>query len=98
MRRRSANNIVAGRDALEIVGVCADVKQFGLDAGRTADLYVPIRQIPVQTTRAPLTIADGVRSAVRGIDKDVATSSTRTINQMRRRLGFLRRLSEDALV
>jgi putative ABC transport system permease protein len=39
-------HIVVGSESLEVVGVCDDVKQFGLDAGRTADLYVPLRQMP----------------------------------------------------
>ena len=72
------------------------MKQFGLEAAGTADLYVPLRQMPdnqapfvaarvywvVQTTDEPLAIADGVRRAVRVIDKDVAASSTRTLDQI----------------
>ena len=64
-------HLLVGRDALEIVGVCADVKQFGLEAAGTADLYVPLRQMPdnqapfvaarvywvVQTTDEPLAIS-----------------------------------------
>jgi putative ABC transport system permease protein len=89
-------HIVVGRDSLDIVGVCADVKQFGLDADVTADLYVPLRQMPasqaplvaarmywvVQTAKTPLAMADSARKAVRAVDKDVATSSTRTIEQI----------------
>jgi len=84
-------HIIVDADALEIVGVCADVKQFGLDAGPTADLYVPLRQMPagqaqfvaarmywtIRTSTDPLTAADRVRAEVRRLDKDVATSSTR---------------------
>src|SRR4029079_13689318 len=39
-------HVVMAEDALEIVAVCDDVKQFGLDAGPTADVYVPLRQMP----------------------------------------------------
>jgi putative ABC transport system permease protein len=89
-------HIVVGPDALEVVGVCDDVKQFGLDSGPTADLYVPLRQMPagqaqfvaartywvVQTIEDPLTLADAVRADVRRLDKDVATSSIRSVRQM----------------
>ncbi|OLD20590.1 MAG: hypothetical protein AUJ01_03950 [Acidobacteria bacterium 13_1_40CM_3_65_5] len=89
-------HIIVNNDTLEIIGVCADVKQFGLDAGRTADLYIPLRQMPngqaqfvaarmywaIRTTEDPLAVADRVRSEVRRTDKDVATSSTRTMPQI----------------
>jgi putative ABC transport system permease protein len=72
------------------------VKQFGLDAGRTADLYIPLRQMPsnqaqfvaarmywvMKTSPDAAAVADRVRAEVRGIDKDVATSSTRTMPQI----------------
>ncbi len=86
-------HLMVGGETLEIVGVCDDVKQFGLDAGPTADLYVPLRQMPpgqaafvaarmywvVQTLDDPLASADRVRARVRRLDKDIATSSTRPI-------------------
>lgn len=89
-------HVLVGSDALEIVGVCADVAQFALDAGRTADLYVPLRQMPasqtpfvaariywvIRATGDPRAIADRVRAEVHRLDKDVATSSTRTIQQL----------------
>ena len=40
---------------LEIVGVVSDVKQFTLDAPATADLYVPLHQMPA--FQAPLVAA-----------------------------------------
>jgi ABC-type antimicrobial peptide transport system permease subunit len=78
------------------VGVCDDVKQFGLDGGRTADLYIPLRQMPLNqaqfmaarmywvlhTAADPMAVADGARAIVRRLDKDVATSSTRPILQI----------------
>src|SRR5262245_10648029 len=89
-------HILVGRDALELVGVCDDVIQFGLDAGATADLYVPLRQMPagqaqfiaarmywvVRTDNDPMLIADAVRAQVRRLDKDVATSSTRSMPEV----------------
>jgi putative ABC transport system permease protein len=89
-------HIVVGRDSLEVVGVCDDVKQFALEAGTTADLYVPLRQMPgnqsqfvaarmywvLKTSDDPMTAAESVRAVVRGVDKDVATSSTRSMLQI----------------
>jgi putative ABC transport system permease protein len=84
-------HIIVGADSLEIVGICDDVKQFGLDGPATADLYVPLRQMPasqaqfvagrmywvVATRDDALKVADPVRAAVHRLDKDVATSSIR---------------------
>jgi putative ABC transport system permease protein len=84
-------HVLVGPDSLEIVGVCDDVKQFGLDGTPTADLYVPLRQMPanqallvagrmywvIDTRDDPLKAADPVRAAVHRLDKDVATSSIR---------------------
>jgi len=89
-------HIVVGRDTLEVVGVCDDVKQFSLDADPTADLYVPLRQMPggqaqflaarmywvIRTAGDPTLVADSIRERVRRLDKDVATSSTRTITAL----------------
>jgi putative ABC transport system permease protein len=84
-------HIIVGPDSLEIVGICDDVKQFGLDGPATADLYVPLRQMPASqaqfvagrmywvlaTRNDPLKVADPARAAVRRLDNDVAASSIR---------------------
>ena len=89
-------HVIVGRDTLEVVGICSDVKQFGLETGSTADLYVPLRQMPpgqaqfvaarmywvARTSGDPMQPADAVRAAVRRLDKDVATSSTRSIRDI----------------
>ena len=89
-------HVVVDNDTLEIVGVCADVRQFGLDAGRTADLYVPLRQMPkaqaqfvaarmywvIRATGDAPVLADRVRAEVRRIDTEVAASSIRTMPQI----------------
>ena len=89
-------HFLVGRDALEIIGVCDDVKQFGLDGGPTADLYVPLRQMPanqapfvaasmywvLRTGGDPLSAADGARAIVERLDKNIATSSTRSLSQI----------------
>jgi len=89
-------HIVVGRDTLEVVGVCDDVKQFSLHADPTADLYVPLRQMPagqaqflaarmywvVGTAGDPMLVADAIRDRVRRLDNAVATSSTRTMTAL----------------
>ena len=86
-------HVIVGRDPLEVVGVCDDVKQFSLDAAPTADLYVPLRQMPreqaqfvaarmfwvLPTTRDPMALVDPVRRVVHRVDADVAVSSPRAV-------------------
>lgn len=82
--------------ALEIVGVVSDVKQFTLDRESTADLYVPLLQMPasqsaqlvarmywvLRTRDDPRQLERAVRLAVHEVDPDVATSSTRTLEDV----------------
>ena len=84
-------------DALQIVGVAADVKQFSLDAPPTADLYVPLRQMPASEASLvasrtywvarvdgdPLAVASEARAEVRRLDGDIATSGPRSLRQVR---------------
>ena len=79
--------------ALEIVGVVNDVRHFTLDRPPTADLYVPLRQMPasqasslaarmfwvVRARIEPSALALAVRDAVLAVDPGVATSSARTL-------------------
>jgi putative ABC transport system permease protein len=81
---------------LEVVGVVSDVKQFTLDREPTADLYVPLLQMPstqatqlvarmywvFRTRDDPRQIESSVRNAVHGVDPDVATSSMRTLDAL----------------
>ena len=78
---------------LEVVGVVNDVKQFTLDGFATADLYVPLRQMPafqapLMASRMYWVISErggrtpsipAIREAIAQIDPDVATSSARTL-------------------
>ena len=82
-----------GSAPLEIIGVVNDVKQFTLDAPATADLYVPLQQMPA--FQAPLMAArmywvvrgrgdvadmtQAIRAAVTQVDPGVAASSPRTL-------------------
>lgn len=78
---------------MDVVGVVSDVKQFALDGAPTADLYVPVQQMPPSQAsllaarmfwivRAPIDstrLALGVRDAVAHVDPAVAASNARTL-------------------
>ena len=82
--------------ALEIVGIVTDVKQFTLDAPATADLYVPLHQMPA--FQAPFVAArmywvvrgrgegagttEAIRAAVARVDPGVAAASARTLESL----------------
>src|SRR4029453_15868689 len=81
---------------MEMVGVVSDVKQFTLDAPATADLYVPLHQMPA--FQAPLIAArmywvvprhgdvgamtQAIRSAVAQVDPGVSASNSRTLKSL----------------
>jgi putative ABC transport system permease protein len=78
------------------VGVVADVKQFRLDGAPTADLYLPLQQMPaaavpriaarmywvVGTTVRADSISAALRREVREVDPEVAASGTRTLDEI----------------
>ena len=88
--------LIQGTPALQVVGVVKDVKQFTVDGTATADLYVPLEQVPASQTSAlvarmywvirtdgdPRRVVSEVRRAVRGIDPDIAASSVRTLDDV----------------
>lgn len=80
---------VEGADQeIEIVGIVGDVKQAGLEADATYDIYVPLAQSPegavafltnnlfwtLRTVPDPLTIASTVRNEIQAVDKDVPST------------------------
>jgi hypothetical protein len=81
---------------LEVVGVVRNVKQYGLDGSPTADFYVPLHQMPpsqvsliagrmywvVRAQADARLIAGNLRDAIHAVDPDVATSSTRTLEEV----------------
>ena len=89
-------SVIPGAPALQVVGVVKDVKQFTVDGTATADLYVPMEQVPVsqasalvarmywvvRTDRDPRGIVDEVRRAVRAVDPDIAASSVRPLDEV----------------
>jgi len=74
---------------LEIVGVTADVKQFGLDKENKPGFYQPYRQkevafmnLVVRTTADPETMISALRSRILSVDKFTAISRVRTLNDL----------------
>ena len=80
----------------EVVGVAANVKQYGLDGEPTADLYVPLQQMPpgqasliasrrswVLRARADGRLLAGeAQEAIHAVDPDVAMSGPRTLEEI----------------
>ena len=83
------------RRTVEIVGIVGDIKYTGYDAEPTADVYVPYAQTPpdvsvwlanifciaVRTSGEPRLLVPAVRVAIRSIDRDVAASAVRTMDE-----------------
>ena len=80
---------------VEIVGVVGDVRHFGLEKEVTIEAYVPITQVPDQTTiwlannmywvihtdGAPLAVASTVRREIAAVDPAVPASFVRSMEQ-----------------
>jgi hypothetical protein len=78
------------------VGVVKDVKQFTVDGPATADLYVPLGQVPasqvpalvarlywlVRTDGDPRRLVADVRRVVRTVDPEIAASSVRPVDDV----------------
>lgn len=85
-----------GSPRFEIVGLVQDVKPFTVEDAPTADLYIPLAQMPasqaasmaarmywvIRTDRDPRQIVLDVRQAVHASDPDIATSSVRTLDEV----------------
>jgi putative ABC transport system permease protein len=76
----------ANSQALEIVGIVADVRQAGLDVDVRPELYRPYAQLPLQsamiavrTKGDPLQFVNVVRRRVEAIDPDQPVSNVRTM-------------------
>ena len=81
--------------AVEVVGVIADVKHFGLEKETTLEVYVPISQVPepttiwlannmywvIETTGEPLAATNAVREAIAAVDPAVPASFVRSMDQ-----------------
>jgi len=74
---------------MEIVGVTADVKQFGVDKENKPGFYQPYRQkdvsfmnLVVRTTTDPAMIIPAVRSRILSVDKFTAVTRVRTLDDL----------------
>jgi predicted permease len=74
---------------LEIVGVTADVKQFGVDKENKPGFYQPYRQkevafmnLVVRTTTDPTMMIPALRSRILTVDKFTAITRVRTLNDL----------------
>ncbi len=79
----------------EVVGIIHDVKDRGLEAAPSFDIYIPLRQTHedavaqlqdneywvVRTGGDPLALANSFREQVLGVDGDVAASNVRSMDQ-----------------
>jgi predicted permease len=76
-----------------IVGVVADVKYGGLDSASESTLYVPYFQagwpalsremfLVVRADGDPTAIASGLRTAARGLDRDMPLADLRTMDEL----------------
>jgi len=79
----------------EVVGIIHDVKDRGLEAAPSFDIYIPLRQTHedtvvwlqnnqywvLRTDGEPLILANAFRKEVRGVDGDVAASNVRSMDQ-----------------
>lgn len=80
---------------VDVVGVTADVKHFGLERETVLEVYVPISQVPdattiwlannmywvVETTGSPLAAANAVRREIAAVDPGVPASFVRSMDQ-----------------
>jgi putative ABC transport system permease protein len=74
---------------LEVVGVVAHVKNYGVDESSRVELYMPYLQnsvgsltLVVRTANDPSALSASVRQAVKGVDADVPVFSVRTLDAL----------------
>ncbi|MGH9350254.1 MAG: ABC transporter permease [Vicinamibacterales bacterium] len=101
--RISVNN---GRTWATVVGVVADVRQFGLDQQAQAQVYVPLRQMPfglagrvmVRTSGDPALAAGVLRESIHALDPDMPVENTQTLSDLRDTFLTTPRLTATLLV
>jgi putative ABC transport system permease protein len=83
-------NITNGPDTWrEIVGIVADIKQYGVDKATSAQSYEPFAQVPfsslnvvVRTSGSPAALLGALRPAVYAIDKDQPIGAIRALEEI----------------
>src|SRR5271157_3953978 len=93
-------HIVTGGQTMEIVGVVADAKLYGLDAPIEPAIYVPHMQHPsqsmglaIRTDGDPAAMASAVRREILKLDPEQPISSVRTMDKVLADSLMLRRIS-----
>jgi predicted permease len=83
-----------------IVGVVGDVRQRGLDQPAAAEIYFPIRTVPIgelavalKTSGDALALADTVRRAINEVAADVPVFAVRTMDAVTAETASLRRFN-----
>ncbi|HEX5474755.1 MAG TPA: ABC transporter permease [Vicinamibacterales bacterium] len=73
----------------EIVGIVADVKDAGLNEANPPEIYLPLRQWPVDTMSVvvrtavpPQSLTDAVRDSVHAVDPNLPVSNVRTLDDI----------------
>jgi putative ABC transport system permease protein len=80
-----------GQSWLTVVGIVADVRQFGLAQETVAQIYVPLTQSPfnfagqllVRTASEPASFAQALRAAVHGVDPNQPVENVQTLTDLR---------------
>jgi putative ABC transport system permease protein len=77
---------------MSVIGVVPDIKHLGLKADEGPVLYLPYAQktqdwlawttLVVRTIGEPIDIVPGVRSAIRGLDKNQAIAEVGTVEEL----------------
>jgi len=81
---------------MQVVGVASDVKQFGIDGDATADVYVPLHQMPafqigpvaarmywvVRVNQPDALSAGDLRRIVYEVDPEIAASNVQTLSRV----------------
>jgi putative ABC transport system permease protein len=84
-----------------VVGVVANVKQFGLDSEPSFDLYYPSltgQYLIVKTSRDPLELKGVVQKTIRSVDAELAFSDIRSMDEIARISALTRRWTMGLLV
>lgn len=84
-----------------IVGVVADVKQFGLDSEPSFDLYYPSlagQYLIVKTSGDPLSLKGAVQKSIRSVAPELAISDVRSMGEIARTSARTRRWTMGLLV
>ena len=88
-RRMRTGSTDAPGPWMTVVGVVADVKQYGLDSEQKTQFYRPLRQLPlrplslvVRTAAEPAGLTPALRQAFASVDADLPIDKVRPMGQL----------------